>query len=110
MRIGRRIIVGRRIRLDGLEANQDSTEVVVFGFNLAGKYSKPGSINSLLLPLSVAHLYRDKELIAIPEREHEPKPFNLSRNPGAYILFFSGLLPVLTAVLGLFIWMRRRSA
>jgi len=101
---------GQEGSLDGREANQDSSEVVIFGFNLSGKYSKPGSVNSLLLPLSVAHLYRDKELIAIPERENEPKPFNLSRNPRAYILFFSGLLPVLTAVLGLFIWMRRRSA
>lgn len=96
--------------LDGREANQDSSEVVVFGFSLAGKYSKPGSINSILLPLTVAHLYRDKELIAIPERDNEPKPFNLSMNPGAYVLFFSGLLPLLTAILGLFIWMRRRSA
>ncbi|MBX9704298.1 MAG: GldG family protein, partial [Silvanigrellaceae bacterium] len=84
---------------------KNKSKVVVFGFSVVGPLSRPGSINQLLLTLSVAHLYEDKELVTIPPRDVGPKEFNLNRNPSAYLALFAGLLPITTAVIGFFIWM-----
>ena len=88
----------------------DSAEVVLLGFDVAGPYERAAPANAQLLPLAVAHLYRDKELVSIPNKDFAPKSFNLERNPGAYLFLFSGLLPIATALTGFYIWMRRRSA
>ncbi|APJ04657.1 Gldg family protein [Silvanigrella aquatica] len=89
------------------DATKDKSEVIVFGFSLI---SLPTVISQQLIPLSVAHLYQDQELVTIPPRDFTPKQFNLSRNPGAWLLFFAGILPLATAIMGLFIWSKRRSA
>jgi hypothetical protein len=86
-----------------------TSEVVIFAFDIVGPYNKPGTVNSFLIPLSVSHLYRDQELISLPQAQHAPKQFNLSKNPGAYLLFFAALLPILSALGGLFVWLRRRA-
>lgn len=93
-----------------IEPSKDKSEVVVYGFSLIGPYSKAIPISEELLPLTVAHLYQDQELITIPSRDFTPKQFNLSRNPGAWLPLFAGILPVITAIFGLFIWFKRRSA
>ncbi len=93
-----------------IEASKDKSEVVVYGFSLVGPYSKETPISDVLLPLTVAHLYQDQELVTIPPRDFTPKQFNLSRNPGAWLPLFAGILPVFTAISGLFIWFKRRSA
>ena len=89
---------------------QNNTEVVVFGFSIVNPFSKSVPISEELIPLSIAHLYQDQELISIPPRDMGPKPFNLSRNPGAWLPLFAGFLPVMTALIGFLIWMRRRAA
>jgi hypothetical protein len=93
-----------------IETSKDKSEVVVYGFSLASAYSKETPISDALLPLAVAHLYQDQELVSIPSRDFTPKQFNLSRNPGAWLALFAGILPVITAIAGLFIWFKRRSA
>ena len=95
------------------EAKKDEKptgEIVILGFDVAGRYEGAAPANAQLLPLSVAHLYRDKELISIPTKDFAPKQFNLEKNPGAYVFLFSGMLPLATALAGFYIWMRRRSA
>jgi ABC-type uncharacterized transport system len=94
----------------GMDALKDKSEVVVYGFSLVGPYAKAIPISEELLPLTVAHLYQDQELVTIPPRDFTPKQFNLSRNPGAWLPLFAGILPVITAIAGLFIWFKRRSA
>ncbi len=94
----------------GIEAAKDKSEVVVYGFSFVGPYSKETPISDLLLPLTVAHLYQDQELVTIPPRDFSPKQFNLSLNPGAWLPLFAGILPLITAISGLFIWFKRRSA
>ncbi|RDB35889.1 Gldg family protein [Spirobacillus cienkowskii] len=89
---------------------KDKSEVVVFGFSFVSPFSKFTPISDELLPVTVAHLYQDQELVTIPPRDFSPKQFNLSRNPGAWLPLFSGILPVFTAISGLLIWFRRRSA
>ena len=94
----------------GIDPSKDKSEVVIYGFSLVGPYSKAIPISEELLPLTVAHLYQDQELVTIPSRDFTPKQFNLSRNPGAWLPLFAGILPVITAIAGLFIWFKRRSA
>lgn len=89
---------------------QNSSEVVVYGFSLVNPYSKSVPVSEELIPLTVAHLYQDQELVSIPPRDMGPKQFNLSRNPGAWLPLFAGFLPVVTALIGFLIWMRRRTA
>lgn len=89
---------------------KDKSEVVVYGFSLVGPYSKAVPISEELLPITVAHLYQDQELVSIPAKDFTPKQFNLSRNPAIWLILFSGILPISTALAGFFIWMRRRSA
>jgi hypothetical protein len=92
------------------EAAQDQSEIVIYGFSLVGPYSKALPISEELLPLTVAHLYQDQELVSIAPRDFTPKQFNLSRNPGLWLPLFAGILPLFTAIAGLLIWVRRRSA
>jgi hypothetical protein len=101
--------LGVDVQLLGDKPNSGS-EVVVFGFSIVNPFSRSIPISDELIPLSIAHLYQDQELVSIPPRDIGPKPFNLSRNPGGWLPFFSGILPVLTALIGFFIWMRRRAA
>ncbi len=90
--------------------SKDNSEVVLYGFSLVGPYAKAVPISEELIPLTVAHLYQDKELVSIPPRDVGPKHFNLSRNPGAWLPLFAGFLPVVTALIGILIWARRRAA
>lgn len=92
------------------DAAASSAELVVLGFDLAGRYEGAAPANAQILPLSVAHLYRDKELVSIPTKDFAPKAFNLEKNPGSYLFLFSGFLPIATLLTGFYIWMRRRSA
>ena len=91
-----------------LSTDKKQSEMIVFSFDIAGSFNKEGSINSILIPLTVAHLYKDQELVSIPNQEKAPKTFHMARNPGGYLLLFSGLLPLLTLVAGIFVWQRRR--
>lgn len=86
------------------------SEVVVFGFSIINPFSKTVPISNELIPLSVAHLYQDKDVVSIPSREFAPKQFNLSRNPGLWLPLFAGILPLITAIAGFIIWMKRREA
>lgn len=86
-----------------------ATEVVAYGFSLVSPFSKSIPIAAELIPLSVSHLYQDKDLVSIPSRKFAPKQFNLSRHPSVWLPLFAGFLPILTAFAGFFIWMRRRS-
>lgn len=86
------------------------SEVVVYGFSIVNPFSKSVPISTELIPLTVAHLYQDKEMVSIPARDFAPKTFNLSRNPGAWLPLFAGILPLLTAMAGFLIWMKRRAA
>jgi hypothetical protein len=92
------------------DASKKTAEVVLLGFELAGQYERAAPANAQLLPLAVAHLYRDEDLISIPTKDFAPRQFKLDRNPGAYLFLFSGLLPVAMALAGFYIWMRRRAA
>ncbi len=91
-------------------AENDTTEVVIYGFSLVNEYSQSMRITEELLPLSIAKLYQDKEFLNIPSKSFAPKQFNLSKNPGAFVPLFAGLLPVCTAMIGVLIWFRRRHA
>ncbi|MCA2961649.1 MAG: hypothetical protein IOD12_15475, partial [Silvanigrellales bacterium] len=87
-----------------------TAELVVLGFDVAGRYEGAAPANAQILPLAVAHLYRDKELVSIPTKDFAPKAFNLEKNPGSFLFLFSGFLPIATLLTGFYIWMRRRSA
>lgn len=99
-------------KLNNKDVNQvkNKSNVVVYGFSLVGPYSKETPISDVLLPLTIAHLYQDQELVSIPPKEFVPKQFNLSRNPSAWLPFFAGILPVITVLTGMFIWAKRRSS
>lgn len=86
----------------------DKSEVVLYGFSLVNEYSSQIHVTEELIPLTVAQLYEDKELIAIPAKDYAPKQFNYSRNPGAWVVWFAGFLPITTAIAGFVIWLRRR--
>lgn len=86
----------------------DKSEVVLYGFSLVNEYSSQMRVTEDLIPLTVAQLYEDKELIAIPAKDYTPKQFNYSRNPGAWVLLFASFLPIATAFAGVIIWVRRR--
>jgi len=86
-----------------------SAELVVFSFDTVA-HERVHPITSNLIPLAVAHLYKDKDLISIPHKDFAPKKFKLERNPQSYIMLFAFLLPILTAISGVYIYARRRSA
>jgi len=92
------------------EGENGGAELVVLGFDVAGRYEGAAPANSQILPLAIAHLYRDKELVSIPTKDFAPKAFNLEKNPGSFLFLFSGFLPIATLLTGFYIWMRRRSA
>ncbi|NBW83045.1 hypothetical protein EBR21_14950, partial [bacterium] len=96
---------------DGKDANKDkqSSEVVVIGFDTVA-YERMIPTTSNLIPLAVAHLYKEKDLISIPTKDFAPKRFKMERNPANYVLLFAFILPLLTALSGLYIYVRRRSA
>lgn len=94
----------------GTEKKSEKAQVVVYGFQTIGQYAQMAPGNSAILPLAVSHLYQDKELVTIPNKDFAPKQFNLDRNPAQFLFLFAGLLPVLTLLMGMYIWMRRRSA
>lgn len=89
---------------------KDQAEVVVFGFSLVNPYAKQVTITEELIPLTIAHLYQDADLLSIPPRDLTPKQFNLSRNPMAWLPVFALFLPFFTAAAGFTLWMRRRAA
>lgn len=94
------------------EKKQDekvTAEVVVFGFDTVA-YERVLPTTANLIPLAVAHLYKDKDLISIPHKDFAPKKFKLERNPQSFVLLFAFLLPILTAISGFYIYVRRRSA
>lgn len=96
---------------DVKDATKDkvTSEVVVFGFDpVAFERMLPTTTN--LIPLAVAHLYKEKDLISIPTKDFAPKRFKLERNPANYVLLFAFILPLITALSGLYIYIRRRSA
>ncbi len=96
---------------DAKDASKDkvTSEVVVFGFDpVAFERMLPTTTN--LIPLAVAHLYKEKDLISIPTKDFAPKRFKLERNPANYVLLFAFILPLITALSGLYIYIRRRSA
>lgn len=92
------------------DPSKENAELVVLGFDLAGRFEGAAPANPQILPLAVSHLYRDKELVSIPTKDFAPKQFNLEKNPGGFLFLFAGFLPIATALTGFYIWMRRRSA
>ena len=92
------------------DSSSQTAELVVLGFDVAGRYEGAAPANAQILPLAVAHLYRDKELVSTPTKDFAPKAFNLEKNPGSFLFLFSGFLPIATLLTGFYIWMRRRSA
>lgn len=86
-----------------------TAELVVFGFDTVA-YERVLPTTANLIPLAVAHLYKDKDLISIPHKDFAPKKFKLERNPQSFVLLFAFLLPILTAISGFYIYVRRRSA
>lgn len=95
---------------DVQKSEDDTSEVVLYGFSLANIYSTEIRVTEELLLVTVAQLYQDKELLSVPKKDFTPKQFNYSRNPGAWVFLFAGFLPVCTALTGLFIWIWRRRA
>jgi hypothetical protein len=86
-----------------------SSEVIVLGFDtVALERVLPTTTN--LIPLAVAHLYKEKDLISIPTKDFAPKRFKLERNPANYVPLFAFILPLITALSGFYIYIRRRSA
>ncbi|MEN9808793.1 MAG: hypothetical protein RLZZ488_360 [Pseudomonadota bacterium] len=94
---------------DNKDAAKQSAEVVIFGFDtVAFERMLPTTTN--LIPLAVAHLYKEKDLISIPTKDFAPKRFKMERNPANFVLLFAFILPLVTALSGLYIYWRRRSA
>ncbi len=92
------------------DKSKDNSEVVIYGFSLVNPYSRSSGVTEELIPLTIAHLYQDEELVSIPARDLGPKKLNLALNPGAWALLFAGILPVVTAIIGVFFWLKRRAA
>lgn len=86
-----------------------TAELVVFGFDTVA-YERVLPTTANLIPLAVAHLYKDKDLISIPHKDFAPRKFKLERNPQSFVMLFAFLLPILTAISGFYIYARRRSA
>lgn len=86
-----------------------TAEVVVLGFDpVAYERAVPTTTN--LIPIAVAHLYKEKDLVSIPNKDFAPKRFKMERNPGNFVFLFAFILPLLTALSGFYIYVRRRSA
>lgn len=86
-----------------------TSEVVVLGFDPVA-FERFSPIGTNLIPIAVAHLYKEKDLISIPQKDFSPKRFKTERNPGSFVLLFAFILPLLTALSGFYIYVRRRSA
>ncbi|MEN9529189.1 MAG: hypothetical protein RI932_1062 [Pseudomonadota bacterium] len=83
--------------------------VVVLGFDPVA-FERIQLVTTNIIPVAVAHLYKERDLISIPNKDFAPKRFKLERNPGNFVLLFAFILPLLTALSGLYIYVRRRSA
>lgn len=86
-----------------------TSEVVVVGFDTVA-LERRLPLTSNIIPLAVAHLYKEKDLITIPTKDFAPKRFKLERNPASYVALFAFILPLITALSGFYIYVRRRSA
>lgn len=86
-----------------------TAELVLFSFDTVA-YERVLPTTANLIPMAVAHLYKDKDLISIPHKDFAPRKFKLERNPQSFVLLFAFLLPILTAISGFYIYARRRSA
>ncbi|MBM3381209.1 MAG: hypothetical protein FJY29_02090 [Betaproteobacteria bacterium] len=90
-------------------ADKAPAGVVVLGFDPVA-FERIQLVTTNIMPIAVAHLYKDRDLISIPNKDFAPKRFKLERNPGNFVLLFAFILPLLTALAGLYIYVRRRSA
>jgi hypothetical protein len=90
-------------------AEKGPAGVVVLGFDPVA-FERFQLVTTNLIPVAVAHLYKERDLISIPNKDFAPKRFKLERNPGNFVLLFAFILPLLTALSGLYIYVRRRSA
>lgn len=90
-------------------ADKAPAGVVVVGFDPVA-FERIQLVTTNIIPIAVAHLYKDRDLISIPNKDFAPKRFKLERNPGNFVLLFAFILPLLTALSGLYIYVRRRSA
>ncbi len=110
--VGVHVVIDKPSYLDPESKGDDKFpgEVVLLGFEVAGVYERAAPANAQILPLAVAQMYQDKELISIPNKDFDPKPFDIQKNPAGWLLLFTGILPILTALMGFYIWMRRRTA
>lgn len=95
---------------DKKDAGKDTSEVVIMSFDLTGPYERVAPANTQVFPLAISHLYQDKELVSIPNKDFEPRRFSPGANAGLYLLLFAGILPVMTILAGVYIAMRRRAA
>jgi hypothetical protein len=86
-----------------------TAELVIFSFDTVA-YERVLPTTANLIPMAVAHLYKDKDLISIPHKDFAPRKFKLERNPQSFVMLFAFLLPILTAISGFYIYARRRSA
>jgi hypothetical protein len=91
--------------------SDEKAQIVLLGFELQAKYVQPEVSTQVELPLlAVAQLHQDKDLVTVPTKDYTPKQFRMDRNPGAWLAIFAFFLPAATVLMGLYIWMRRRSS
>lgn len=90
-------------------ATKPTSEVVLLGFDPVA-FERFSPLGTDLIPVAVAHLYKDQDLISIPQKDFAPKRFKTERNPGNFVLLFAFILPLLTALSGFYIYVRRRAA
>ncbi len=89
----------------------EKAEIILLGFELLSKYVPPEAATQVEMPLlAVAQLHKDKDLINIPTKDYSPKQFRMDKNPGAWLAMFAFFLPAGTVLMGLYIWLRRRSS
>ncbi len=95
----------------GSDSKGEKAEIVLLGFELLSKYVPPEASTQIEIPLlAVAQLHKDKDLVNIPTKDYAPKEFRMDRNPGAWLATFAFFLPAGTVLMGLYIWLRRRSS
>jgi hypothetical protein len=86
-------------------------QIALFGFELQSKYMDPQVSSQTEIPLlAVAELYKDKDLVTIPTKDYAPKAFRMDKNPQSWLPVFAFFLPAGTVLMGLYIWLRRRSS
>jgi hypothetical protein len=89
----------------------EKAEMIVMGFDLQAKYVQPEVSTQVEVPLlAIAKLHQDKDLVTVPTKDYTPKQFRMDRNPGGWLAMFAFFLPAGTVLMGLYIWMRRRSS